>query len=178
MQTLIKKYLSELFDNLLQKALEEKPDVISKNAFSYNYLFSVCVIDKNLYDIIIAVRKSKESIGNHISYVYDLTAHQKEMIDKIFKKWGAGMTNTNIQIQDFKGKIIAGYDNTWSAFAEEQYNGKRYFLLENDEYGDEAAYLFYDVAENTVIGETFVGFSELPELIDNGIHIMRAPLIY
>ena len=50
--------------------------------------------------------------------------------------------------------------------------------MENDESGDEAAYLFYDVAENTVIGETYTGFNELPELIDNGIHIMRAPFIY
>lgn len=88
------------------------------------------------------------------------------------------MNNTNIQIQDFKGKIIAGYDNTWSAFAEQEYKGKRYFLLENDECGDEAAYLFYDAAENKVIGETYTGFNELPELIDNGIHIMRAPFIY
>ena len=88
------------------------------------------------------------------------------------------MDNEALQIQDFKSQTIEGYDNTWSAFAEEQYDGKRYFLLENDEYGDEATYLFYDVEANTVIGETVVGFSELPELIDKGIHIMHAPFIY
>lgn len=88
MQTLIKKYLSELFDNLLQKALEEKPDVISKHAITYNYLFSIYILDEDLYEITIAVRKNKESMGNYINYIYDLTSHQKEMIDKIFKKWG------------------------------------------------------------------------------------------
>ena len=56
--------------------------------------------------------------------------------------------SSDTQLQDFKNKKIEGYANTWSAFAEEQYSGKRYFLLENDEYGDETSYLFYVVAAN------------------------------
>ena len=56
MQTLIKKYLSELFDNLLQKALDKKPDIITKFSFRYDYLFSVCIIDEDLYDIEINVK--------------------------------------------------------------------------------------------------------------------------
>lgn len=88
------------------------------------------------------------------------------------------MNKEEIQIQDFKSQTIEGYNNTWSAFAEEQYNGKRYFLLENDEYGDETAYLFYDVVANTVIGETFVGFSELPELVDKSIYLINAPFVF
>ena len=89
MQTLIKKYLSELFDNLLQKALDKKPDIITKFSFRYDYLFSVCIIDEDLYDIGINVKKdNSESMGSYINYIYNLTPHQKEMIDKIFKKWG------------------------------------------------------------------------------------------
>lgn len=81
-----------------------------------------------------------------------------------------------MKIEDFKEKKIEGYQNTWSAFAEQEYKGKRYFLLENDKYGDEAAYLFYDVAENRVIGETFIGFDELAECVDDiGIFMMPLP---
>lgn len=72
----------------------------------------------------------------------------------------------------FKGKRIKGYQNTWSAFAEKEYKGKRYFLLENDECGDETAYLFYDIAENKVVGETFIGFEELDECVDINRGIM------
>lgn len=81
-----------------------------------------------------------------------------------------------MNIEEFQEKKIEGYQNTWSAFAEKEYKGKMYFLLENDEYGDEAAYLFYDVAENTVIGETFIGFDELAECVDDkGIIMMPLP---
>lgn len=82
--------------------------------------------------------------------------------------------SADTQLQDFKNKKIEGYANTWSAFAEEQYQGKRYFLLENDEYGDETSYLLYDVAANTVIGDTLIGFSELPYFIDKNTEISRA----
>lgn len=87
MQTIINNHLSLMLDELLQKALEVKPDLISKHSITYNYLFSIYILEKDLYDIIIAVRKSKESIGNHINYVYDLTPHQKELINKVFEKW-------------------------------------------------------------------------------------------
>ena len=87
MQTIIQNKLSEMLDELLEKALEEKPDLISKHSITYNYLFSIYILDKDLYDIIIAVRKNKESMGNHINYVYDLTNKQKELINKVFEKW-------------------------------------------------------------------------------------------
>lgn len=81
-----------------------------------------------------------------------------------------------MKIEDFKEKKIEGYKNTWSAFAEQEYKGKKYFLLENDEYGDETSYLFYDVKESRVVGETFRGFDELPECIDVDKGIMIIPL--
>lgn len=37
MQTIINNHLSSMLDELLQKALEEKPDLISKHSITYNY---------------------------------------------------------------------------------------------------------------------------------------------
>lgn len=90
MQIIINQSLSDMLDKLLQKALEEKPDLISKHSITYNYLFSIYILDEELYDIIIDVRKNKESMANYINYIYDLTPHQKEMINKIFEKWSKG----------------------------------------------------------------------------------------
>ncbi len=98
------------------------------------------------------------------------------MVAKEYK--GRGKMSADTQLQDFKNKKIEGYANTCSAFAEEQYQGKRYFLLENDEYDDETSYLLYDVAANTVIGDTFIGFSELPDFIDKCIYVTHAPLVF
>lgn len=88
MQEIIKKSLSDLLDKLLKQAFDEKPDLITKYSFTFNHRFSVCIIDVNLYDITIAVKKNIESMGNHVSYVYDLTNYQKELIKQIFQKWG------------------------------------------------------------------------------------------
>lgn len=95
MQTIIQNKLSEMLNELLEKALEEKPDLISKYSFRYDYRFSVCIIDENLYDITIAVKKNMESMGNYVSYVYDLTDEQKEKIKQIFKKWRKENENDN-----------------------------------------------------------------------------------
>ena len=88
METIINQSLSDLLDKLLKQALEEKPDLISKHSIIYNYLFSIYILDEGLYEIIIAVRRNQESMGNHINYVYNLTNKQKELINKVFEKWG------------------------------------------------------------------------------------------
>lgn len=93
MKEIINQSLSDMLDKLLNKALEEKPDLISKHSITYNYLFSIYILEKDLYEIIIAVRKNKESMGNHINYVYGLTDKQKELINKVFEKWGNDANN-------------------------------------------------------------------------------------
>lgn len=95
MQTIIKQSLSDMLDKLLEKALEEKPDLISKFSIVYNYLFSIYILYEDLYDIIIAVRRNQENMGNHIKYIYDLTDKQKEMINTILKKWSKYNANHN-----------------------------------------------------------------------------------
>ena len=86
MKTIIDKHLSSMLDELLQKALEEKPKIKTKNSFTYNY-FKVWK-DEESYEISMLTRKNNpESMGMNIPYFYDLTDYQKEMIDKILKKW-------------------------------------------------------------------------------------------
>lgn len=49
---------------------------------------------------------------------------------------------------------IEGYTNTWDMVDSITKNGKKYYLLENNIYGDETCYLL--VNENLeVLGETF-----------------------
>ena len=86
MQTIINQSLSDMLDKLLQKALEEKPKIKTKNSFTYDY-FKVWK-DEESYEISILTRKNNpESMGMNIPYFYDLTEKQKEMIDKVLKKW-------------------------------------------------------------------------------------------
>jgi predicted class III extradiol MEMO1 family dioxygenase len=68
------------------------------------------------------------------------------------QKWNDKMETENIKI---KGRI-----GTWYLIAESHHNGKKVYLLEHEEYGDEAGHLIVD--ENlTEIMETFNGFDEL-----------------
>ena len=86
MQTIINQSLSDMLDKLLQKALEEKPKIKTKNSFTYDY-FKVWK-DEESYEISILTRKNNpESMGMNIPYFYDLTEKQNEMIDKVLKKW-------------------------------------------------------------------------------------------
>ena len=76
-----------MLDELLEKALAEKPRIKTKNSFTYDY-FKVWK-DEQDYEISIVNRKDKpESQGQIITYFYDLTDKQKELINKVFQKWG------------------------------------------------------------------------------------------
>ena len=87
MKVIINNSLSEMFDKLLQKALEEKPEFINKERVNYECLF--IDYDRKSDDIFITFpaysRRTERTTWTQ--YQLDLTPHQKKMIDKIFKKW-------------------------------------------------------------------------------------------
>ena len=86
MQTIIQNKLSSMLDELLKKALEEKPKIITQKSFVYD-CFKVYQEDE-YHEISILTRKNNpESMGMYIPYFYDLTDKQKELINKIFKRW-------------------------------------------------------------------------------------------
>ena len=82
MQTIINNHLSKMLDELLEKALEEKPKIIYENTIGYYHLNLIF---------------KGNSVLLHLNYMNDciytghinilLTPHQKETINKIFKKW-------------------------------------------------------------------------------------------
>lgn len=61
---------------------------------------------------------------------------------------------------------IKGYTNTWSSIDMILIDNKYYYLMENDEYGDETCYLVITQDQNTII-ETFDDIETT--LIDNNI---------
>lgn len=87
MKVIINNSLSEMLDKLLQKALEEKPEFINKERVNYECLF--IDYDRKRDDIFITFpaysRRTERTTWTQ--YQFDLTPHQKKMIDKIFKKW-------------------------------------------------------------------------------------------
>ena len=89
MQTIINNALKEMFNKLLEKALQIKPEFINNERINYDCLFIDFDRENNEYYI---TYKGYDIIKNEYErswsrYKQELTAHQKEMIDKIFKKW-------------------------------------------------------------------------------------------
>lgn len=61
---------------------------------------------------------------------------------------------------------IKGYTNTWSSIDTILIDNEYYYLMENDEYGDETCYLVITQSQNIII-ETFDDIETT--LIDNNI---------
>ena len=89
MQTIINNALKDMFDKLLEKALQTQPEFINNERINYDCLFIDFDRKNNEYYI---TYKGYDIIKNEYErswsrYKQELTTHQKKMIDKIFKKW-------------------------------------------------------------------------------------------
>lgn len=51
------------------------------------------------------------------------------------------MTIQELLGMEFQSIKIEGYRNLWSAFDTEERDGSRFYIMENDTYGDETCYL-------------------------------------
>ncbi len=91
MQNIIKQSLNDMFDKLLNKALEEKPDLIYKDV-GCNYFYFGFSIEKDMKTKNYKLACNYE--GTIIVY-RTLTSHQKELVSKIFKKWGGDNATNN-----------------------------------------------------------------------------------
>ena len=88
MQTIINKYLSLMLDELLQKALEEKPKWITKEDIVYEYFQISTGRFKGEYFIRYITPSAQCNMNTVNNYDLQLTSYQKELINKIFNKWG------------------------------------------------------------------------------------------
>jgi hypothetical protein len=61
------------------------------------------------------------------------------------------------------GIKVAGHVGTWYVIDEAEYDGKMLYLLEHEEYGDEAASVIIDAAGNLVLEDVWNGFSDYEE---------------
>lgn len=63
--------------------------------------------------------------------------------------------------------IIDGYEGTWYVVDTENIDGRELFLLESENYGDEAAGIIIDKERNVIMGDVWNGFSDYHEKYDN-----------
>ncbi|MGN0665413.1 MAG: hypothetical protein ACI4KF_02680, partial [Huintestinicola sp.] len=68
---------------------------------------------------------------------------------------------------DSDSLIIDGYEGTWYVVDTETVDGKKPFLLESENYGDEAAGIIIDKDRNVLVDEAWNGFSDYHEKYDN-----------
>lgn len=80
-----------------------------------------------------------------------------------------------IQSQEINEKSdnikIEGHSGTWYVIETETINGSNLFLLESEQYGDEAASLIVDGMRNIILDDVYNGFDDYREklLLDNNI---------
>lgn len=61
--------------------------------------------------------------------------------------------------------VITGHIGTWHIIDQQtQPDGQTYFLLEHDEYGDEAACLIVDENLNIILDDVWNGWGDLEEM--------------
>ena len=68
---------------------------------------------------------------------------------------------------DSDSLIIDGYEGTWYVVDTETVDGRKLFLLESENYGDEAAGIIIDKDRNVIMGDVWNGFSDYHEKYDN-----------
>lgn len=66
------------------------------------------------------------------------------------------MQNNNIRIKGHKG--------TWYVIGKTIYNMKEVFLLESEQYGDEAPSLIVDNELNVILDDVYNGFNDLYDM--------------
>jgi len=62
-----------------------------------------------------------------------------------------------------EGIKIEGHRGTWYIIGTKEHNGRTLFLLESENYGDEAPALIVDSNYNVIMDEVWNGFSDLEE---------------
>lgn len=88
MKQIINQFLSNMLDKLLGKALEEKPKYITKESIVYEYFQISTGKSEYEYFIKYITHSAQCNMKNVNNYDLQLTPHQKEMVEKIFQKWG------------------------------------------------------------------------------------------
>ena len=72
---------------------------------------------------------------------------------------------TNIEMEIYEHLIIDGYEGTWYVIDKKEYNGEMLYLLESENYGDEAACIIVNKKEKVVLDDVWNGFNDYEELI-------------
>lgn len=95
MKTIIQNKLSSMLDELLQKALEEKPKYTTKEHIVYEYFQISIGRFKGEYFIKYITNSVQCNMKNVNNYDLQLTPHQQETINKIYNKWNKENANNN-----------------------------------------------------------------------------------
>lgn len=95
MKTIIQNKLSSMLDELLQKALEEKPKWTTKEKIVYEYFQIITGRFEGEYFIKYITNSAQRNMKNINNYDLQLTPHQQEIINKIYNKWNKENANNN-----------------------------------------------------------------------------------
>lgn len=96
MKTIIQNKLSEMLDELLEKALEEKPKEITECNLNYDYMEIYRNTSYTFEDIVIYNRDNKTfDLLQVLQFRSFLTDNHIKMINKIFQKWSKENANNN-----------------------------------------------------------------------------------
>lgn len=74
------------------------------------------------------------------------------------------VSNSRIMFEGISAKHHIG---TWYSIAHQMYKDQLYFLLEHQEYGDEAANIIVDLDGNVILDQVFNGFDDLEDYFDS-----------
>ena len=63
------------------------------------------------------------------------------------------------------GIVVAGHVGTWYVIDEAEYDGRLLYLLEHEEYGDEAACVIIDSTGALVLEDVWNGFEDYEDMV-------------
>lgn len=73
------------------------------------------------------------------------------------------LSNLEMGIEDHL--IIDNHEGTWYVINKKEYNGEMFYLLESENYGDEAACLIVNRKEEVIMDDIWNGFSDYDEIL-------------
>lgn len=103
----------------------------------------------------------------------DLTRHDFTPEEaRLFNEFQSENRDAHILINEESDNIrVEGHSGTWYVIGSETINDKNLFLLESEQYGDEAASLIVDEAGNLILDDVYNSFDDLREHLESGISL-------
>lgn len=157
------------------KKYDEKFELSAPNGISANVIYNFTTQYKNVFlpEEILTI----DIVNNNDIYCEGIPCEVKaefaeqyplvlQALDEILENYKCGYPSDTL-ISSSDNISVSGHKGTWYVVDTKDYNGEKLFLLEHEEYGDEAPCVIVNGKGNLKLEEVYDGFDDYEEFLES-----------